>query len=73
MGVIFCGTLIKSSTSKLVKRYVQLYFMSIIIYTFVWILISIAMVINKKNTLFDQSAEIILDPCNLNLKRDLFK
>ena len=27
----------------------------------------------QHNTYIDQSAEIILDPCNLNLKRDLFK
>ena len=59
LGVLFCSSLIKSSTSKLVKRYVLMYFTTLMVYTLVWITMSTVMAINKTGTLPDILAEII--------------
>jgi hypothetical protein len=78
-GVVFLGTLIKGSTSKLVKRYAYTYFASMVVYSAVWALMSIAMLYGERHIVIDKVAELvgsfsgiiinslrILDPAFLN-------
>ena len=48
----------KSSTSKLVKKYCVFYFISLIVYTVVWISISLAMLFNRKGTILNEFAGV---------------
>lgn len=59
IGIIYLNTLIKSSTSKLTKKYITIYLFSIVVYTWLWILISSCLIVNKENIKLDDFAEII--------------
>lgn len=58
-GLVYLTSLIKISTSKLTKKYMRLYFMSIFVYTWLWVLISSCLIANDDNNELNGIAEIV--------------